>query len=381
MANFSFSSRALLAFGVWVLLALSYVPAASADTVDFGQHMLGSEGTGVTIVLENDGSEDIPLGQASIRGLDADVFTIEFDGCSSDWLPVGLQCEIDVRFRPIRTHKPGRGSMSAVLFVPDSATGTAAFEAPLIGRVLLPAALRPTLRGVTLPSLQVGQVGLSYRYGFHNPGDLNAQVGQLSLSGPGASQFRLVGDGCSSAAVAPGGTCFFDVTYSPTQPGQHTASVVASGWDPATSSMSLVASAKYAPVARDLRLIAWNAGLEVAGRRLGRRLSSRSIFHGNIVWPATGTVDASLSVRVRGRTRVMAVGTLPTQVDVAADLRLQRRRGAGKLLRQARRSAVAVLRLELTEPSGRRSVGVRRLRVRGGELRRDGSRPSRPAGG
>ena len=68
---------------------------------------------------------------------------------------------------------------------------------------------------LTFSVFALGEVSPAQQLTLQNTGGGTITLGSLALSGPGANDFSFFDDGCSSAALAPGGQCAVHVDYGP----------------------------------------------------------------------------------------------------------------------------------------------------------------------
>lgn len=206
---------------------------AEPNPVDFPDTEVGQTSAGEVITVTNEGSVDIPLGDAfvSTAGADSDMFNVSDDQCTDQTLPASGDCTITVTFEP-----GSRGIENAQVdltpedpFLPQSV--------PLTGKGIGPAAtLAPD-------PLDFGQVALdtpetqTLTVTSTGESDLILGAEPVSLDGPNADQFTLEPADCDNVTLTEGESCEIDVTFIPTQggPGSATVHVVSNALDSPTS--------------------------------------------------------------------------------------------------------------------------------------------------
>lgn len=335
------------------------------ESVDFGAQLLGTVTEPQSFIIENDGAWPFTISPLTLRGTHADAFKVEADTCSNRQLQDGDACSFNVRFEARKTtgRYPG-GLRKAELVISDD-SGDAPSILRLSGSVLIPATLSagalPASKFGTTP---VGRRGVTRRMWYWSTGDFDASVGAMTIGGTGASQFALVGENtCSNRLIKPRAACYVDVQFRPKTVGTHYASLVAVGWDPAQVTTPLVGVADRT-VAETLRRVARSAARKVTAKKLLAKRGQLAL--GRYRWPADGTVRASLSLIGKDGKRLLArsPGDGISAGD-RSDLELVWRRGGRHALHGAGARPRLVVAVELTEPSGARTVGKRKLRLRG----------------
>jgi hypothetical protein len=71
-----------------------------------------------------------------------------------------------------------------------------------------------------------GDTGVPVAFPMTNDGEVPVSIGDISLAGADAADFRIQDDDCSGARVAPAASCSFDVVFAPVDAGSATATLV-----------------------------------------------------------------------------------------------------------------------------------------------------------
>ena len=92
-------------------------PAVTPTSEAFGAEMLGQRSAPRTVTVTNTGDQVLTIGQASIAGANLNQFSIiaAHDTCSTQKLPAGASCTIQIQFAPYVA-----GSLAATLGIPNS---------------------------------------------------------------------------------------------------------------------------------------------------------------------------------------------------------------------------------------------------------------------
>jgi hypothetical protein len=371
---------ALTAF-VGALLAAP-APSSSAERVikrvDFGEHLLGSAGRTESISIDNRSSAPVQISPLTLGGGAPDLFAIQSDGCSGRTLAYHEECQFSVRFTPsrvpdpfrrtsIRTpvvFDPTRGALATVTFTRGSSPDRSIVA--LDARVLRPAALALGLNDHSygFEAVPTGREAQPRLFHIGNMGDVPATVGQLSITGSGARHFELRQDTCSMQTLAPAPPCTYEVIFRPKRPGVHRASVVVVGADPATTTATITGTAR--PTVRGiLRLLTRRWAPKLSRRRLKLAIKRGSLFLGSYSIPLASRIEASVLLRSRGRRdRRVAMTSDDVNAREPQAMRLSRAARAGRIMASVGARPRLVLRLELVEPTGERTVASRVVPMR-----------------
>lgn len=127
-------------------------------------------------------------------------------GCNAPLGP-GASCPFNVTFAPM-TVGPKAATLTAATTAPGI-NGTAM----LTGTAVLPAAIVAMPMAVTFSGVVFPMSKLSDPIVVHNTGGL--PTSQLQVGTPPNSAFTVENDGCTGASVLAGGSCMFQVRYTP----------------------------------------------------------------------------------------------------------------------------------------------------------------------
>lgn len=355
------------------VMALAMLPAPAAaerivDRLNFGSHVLGSAGSSLDRYLVNDDIEPVTLGQLTTSG--SDLFSLQADGCSNTTLAPDQGCPFSVRFNPARGSYSGKGAPSTHsntfgrVLVPDGSS-IGPLVVTLAARVLMPGRImrRTTADGV-FGYAPTGREGRVLRFWLDARGDSGAAVGKLALTGPGAANFAIREDTCSSRIVTPGSGCYYDVVFRPVRRGSHEASVVVPGWDPSATTKLLGTGRRS--VRAKLRLLARQVAARITARRLSRGIAGGSVFMGSHYLPVDGTLQATLKLLGAGRGERTLARSRPRPFRDGYNGTLYGipRSGAKKALRRAGKRPKLVVTVTLVESTGQRTVTTARFRPR-----------------
>ncbi len=155
---------------------------------------------------------------ASISGPDAAFFSIDYNGCNFTLYPSN-NCSIGVRFSPIAP-----GTKTAQLELANDGT-----ESPLI-IPLSATALGGPVVVLSPPShdfgtIAVGSSSPTQIFKLSNTGDFPLQIQQLLVLSGTPQIFPVSGDACSQQFVLPGGSCTFEVAFTPEKAGERDAAI------------------------------------------------------------------------------------------------------------------------------------------------------------
>ena len=197
--------------------------AFTASSQSFGTVGTGSTSAPTTFTLSNGGGSPTGAITLTLGGADAAQFAKSNDGCSGKPLAASGKCTVDVLFAPTKT-----GALSATLTASDPGGDMA--HAALSGTGASPAAFTVTPASHDFGSLTVGTKSSAQSFTVTNTGGLASGVPSIAVTGTNASDFSVT-NGCTTA-VAPGKTCTFTATFSPSvamAEGPATATASASG--------------------------------------------------------------------------------------------------------------------------------------------------------
>jgi len=155
-----------------------------------------------------DPSYTVISGAATITGPDADLFSINYNGCQGNTQWPGSSCDIGITFNPT---EPVTAVAQLNLFnngSPNPAT------IPLTATALAGAKLAVNPIGIDFGGIEIGKESSSREILLENVGDAPAQIQQIFVLG--ASNFFEIEDNlCDGAILNPGQSCSLQVKFVP----------------------------------------------------------------------------------------------------------------------------------------------------------------------
>jgi len=205
--------------------------SVSPASKDFGTVGVGSSSR-ATFTVTNSGEGTLKMGTLAINGTHASEFRIENDNCSNNSAPKGDTRTFEVVFSPTSA-----GAKSANVAIPSNDPDTPTLNVPLT------ASGEPPNISVAPTAKDFGAVGLgmSSRATFtvSNSGGGALAMGNITISGANAAEFKIENDNCSGKSIQKSGTATFDVVYTPTTLGTKTATVAIPSNDPDTPTLNV----------------------------------------------------------------------------------------------------------------------------------------------
>ena len=202
--------------GFFYTLVSSPIASLDATNLDFGAIPVGTTSPSQTVTLSNTGNANLDVVSATASG----DFTIKADNCSGTSVAPGGSCAIDVAFAP-STHGPLVGSLSIADNAPDTPQTVSLNgfgQQPILS-------LNPS--SVMFGSLGVGGTTSPQTVQLTDNGDAPLHVSAVSISGANSGDFNVTAGSCGSLTVtiAPGDSCFVNVTFSPSASGSRNAAL------------------------------------------------------------------------------------------------------------------------------------------------------------
>jgi hypothetical protein len=185
--------------------------------VDFGPIDVGSTTGQSNVQITNTGTETVTFSGFSLAGSDPGDFTISNNNCGTT-LTVGASCTVGLTFTPQST-----GVRTGTLKITDNAVGSPQ-SLPLDG---IGQAVTMTLDIPEAFSFGVANIATSvsqHAY-VYNVGTAPVTFSSITIAGADASDFALGQTTCTGSAIAPGSSCYFYVSFTPTAGGIRTANV------------------------------------------------------------------------------------------------------------------------------------------------------------
>jgi hypothetical protein len=223
-------------------------PIVTVDSINFGL-VGGPTDRQATI-------RSVGLAGFVITSIDATGdFTVVGDNCPAVLQP-DASCVVTVRFGAATN-----GQKTGTLSVRDDSYPTV----PLVGLGRLegivdlqippvtPTTTLPTAKPglqispnpVTFDDVVVGSAAPQRAATVTNTGDVSVTVNGVSLSGPAAGDFSVVGDACTNVSLSVGSSCELQLGFSATQAGSRSATITASGSGSTSASAALRGSGRF----------------------------------------------------------------------------------------------------------------------------------------
>lgn len=204
--------------------------SVSQTTIDFGSNAVGASASPVSVSFSNTGTGPFTINSASLSGTNAQAFSIIADTCSNLTIPALTSNACSITISLIATQV---GSYAASLDISDS---IGSHPISLSGSVGSPATIHLNNPSLSFANRVIGSTSSPIRTILSNIGDNPLSV--YSITPPNG--FNVVADTCSGQIVTTG-SCYFDITFSPTQVISYNNPVVIASSDPSTPSKSITA--------------------------------------------------------------------------------------------------------------------------------------------
>ncbi len=230
--------------------------------LDLGEVRVGTTGGRSSVVVHNTGGAPAAIQGVAASGPDAEAFVLAGDRCAGSTLAPDERCTVAVTFRPRR-----EGTQQAQVVVRSEAV------AEPVTVALRGTGTAPHL-GLGATRVTFGQVRVSTRVErkltLTSSGRSPLEIRGLAISGPAASDFRIVDDPCSkSLSLAPQDQCTLTLEVAPSAEGDLQATLVVRHDGPGSpAEVELVATALPPPapaIAHSPAAVAF--GAQPVGRR------------------------------------------------------------------------------------------------------------------
>jgi urease beta subunit len=289
--------------------------AAVPNPADFGVATVGQEGTTRTITLTNQGDLPGSFFVSIVSGGDVGSFHLLKEDCTGVQLDPAASCTLRVRFEP-----DSAGQKHATLtLVGNQGEPT---QINLSGDGVDPQVnLAPD--GHDFGTQALGTSGGEQSFTLRNDGATPMRVGDTSIVGADADQFRLSADECTDLTVPVGGSCEVRVRFAPDTVGAASARLRLSG-DAGTQTAALSGTG----VARGNVSFRWRKAVGVHGKAIA--LGSAVCRSASSCWLRARAVLAGKVKRGR-RTRHLRMKLPAVQLTLGA--------GESKVLRLPLRGA------------------------------------------
>ena len=196
-------------------------PVSLAPTnLVFGSQFVGTTSAVQTVTFQNSSLVSVDVANVTVGGANPSDFAIS-ENCTGV-IPPGSNCTIAVVFTPT-----ANGLRTAQLIVNDDATG-GPHTATLSGTGLTPLpAVCGSANALSFGSVTVGFTSAAKSVTITNCGTAALVISNsATITGANAGDFAFSSDLCSGTSIAPGGTCTFGVTFTPSANGARTASLM-----------------------------------------------------------------------------------------------------------------------------------------------------------
>jgi hypothetical protein len=196
----------------------------SPGTISFGSQSVGTTTAVQNVTYTNMALVAINIDDAAVTGANASDFLILSQDCAGSAIPSGGSCNIRLAFAPTAT-----GPRNGQLVVTDEATGSPRIV-PLTGFGLPPApVICLNTSSLSFGGVSVGSTGSSQRVTINNCGSAALFITNIVFSGIASNDYVISGNTCSGSTILPGGSCRFNVSFSPTAGGSRPAALIING--------------------------------------------------------------------------------------------------------------------------------------------------------
>lgn len=202
---------------------------------NFGDLAVGASSSDAAFTVTNVGMSASGAITTAIGGAGAPSYSITANTCAGMTLAPAATCMISVRFSPTQI-----GSLTGTL---TASAGTATASATLEGRGVEDAGLSISPTPFDFGPTAVGTPTAATTFTVRNTGDEPSGTISITLGGAHAAQFTLGADTCNGMTLGADASCTVEVTYSPSVPGSHAASLQATASPGSTATASLTGSA------------------------------------------------------------------------------------------------------------------------------------------
>ena len=179
-------------------------------TIDFGQVKVGNTSSPLSVTAENSGGTAVAISSITVSG----PFVLAANACGTTSFAANSDCQIQVEFAPTAAG-PATGALTIVDDV-----GTQSVQ--LSGTGSAPPSDTLSATSLTFPATIIGQSSAAQTVTLTNSGDLPLTLISASVSGP----FQLTNN-CTTQ-LAANSNCTFSVTFTPSQSGLQTGTLIES---------------------------------------------------------------------------------------------------------------------------------------------------------
>ncbi len=283
---------AVLLTGVGVTGAPGVGPASLA----FGDQQVGTASPAQTVTVTNNGLASLTLTATTLSGGGGSQYELFANACQPSGndvtLAPGQSCTLGVRFHPTAT-----GIHNETLRIATDAQGVAGSLTVALTGIGTAPAMRIAPASLDFGNVQVGSVSAARTVTVTNTGVGPLSLTGLTLTGASAGEYQIVDDNCTTAAIAPGGSCTIGVRFRPTVTG------------PKQAELALTSSAVPTPQ---------TVGLSGAGISAGFTLTPAALDLGTVQVGATSVLKTlTLTNTSGGPLTIGAVGILGAASEFA----------------------------------------------------------------
>jgi Abnormal spindle-like microcephaly-assoc'd, ASPM-SPD-2-Hydin len=171
----------------------------------------------LSVTLKNTGDAPMEVQHATLSG--SGEFTNTGGGnCGSATLAPDQSCSAQIRFLPTA----GGDVNGTVSFVDDAPNSPQ--QVPITGTVLVPG-IDPSPTSLAFGDVTDGHLSPSAQVTITNTGKADLHISSVVLGGLNAKAFKLAGQTCTDAAIAPDTSCTADVAFAPVHSGSRVATL------------------------------------------------------------------------------------------------------------------------------------------------------------
>lgn len=221
-------------FCLWILISgtpalaaptLTTTPA-NGGTLDFGSVDVGDSAI-MDVMVTNSGT-------GTVNGISANlttgtVFMITGNNCTS--LSAGANCTIQITFSPVAS-----GMVSDTLTVDSTNDGSSSITVQGTGVDTVLAQIDPTTWDFGMVGVNSSSAGQTFT--VTSLGNLDLDIGTVTLAGSDPGQFTVDSDACSNATLMTNETCDIVVSCTPDSAGTFSASLEVPSNDPNTPTVA-----------------------------------------------------------------------------------------------------------------------------------------------
>lgn len=215
--------------------------------INFGSLRVGTASAPTVVTFSNSSNGDINIGSVALAGASAPSFAILGDTCTGFILNTDTPtCTVTLGMQPAVA-----GPLAANLVVTSNATNPTV-TIGLAGTGLAPVLTANPAGPVNFGTVQIGSVSGPVSVNFTNSGNGSLTLGNAALTGPAASSFQVLADGCAGRTLTatPVTNCAITLAMQPQATGALAASLlVASDATNPNLAVALTGTGSAIPVA------------------------------------------------------------------------------------------------------------------------------------